>query len=588
MKLEKFKQRDPKRMGISIFTIACVLLIAGVFFYTSFASFETKQDFNIIEGTVGSNGDLYFAFYVDNEISSKMPGKGEGYVIDKEKTTCTKGASVEFNETEWSVKVINMTERNTKCTLYFESRYSESILNGTDPILEEPLIPVTIESDGTVKKADVKSAWYSYEEKNWANAIILKDESTANTYNVGDTIPEEKIESYFVWIPRYRYQLWDLGNYDSLTTIDASKVHEIPIIFGNYTTLDEREGECTTPMLSGESGNCQVGDYMTHPAFLSIPSIGFWMGKFETGYDGATSVKEAQQNVIDSSKVIIKPNTYIWTWVQSASAFYTSFGYKRELDSHMIKNTEWGAVAYLSQSKYGSATNIRLNNNSLLITGYSALNEPTCGVTGINEECNIIEAVLPGNNGEYSYRYNTSIGYLATTTGNITGIYDMAGGSHEYVLSFMKNGEGTILVGAKLPEYVTGFAGLTGNSGTVEGLDLPAGRYYDTYLYSSNVNNHTNRILGDATGEMGPFETPELSSRWMFGSWYGDRASGFSSPGAVTMARGGNLLNDYSIGTLSGIFAFGALEGAAIQDRGFRIILTPTGGSVFLYFVCFF
>ncbi len=46
MKLEKFKQKDPKRMGISIFTIACVLLIAGVFFYTSFASFETKQDFN--------------------------------------------------------------------------------------------------------------------------------------------------------------------------------------------------------------------------------------------------------------------------------------------------------------------------------------------------------------------------------------------------------------------------------------------------------------------------------------------------------------------------------------------------------------
>ena len=161
MKLERFKPRDPKKTGIIIFTVVCVLLVAGVFFYTSFASFETHDEFNIIEGTVGSNGDLYFAFYVDNEISSKMPGKGEGYVLDKEKTNCTKGASVEFNETEWSVKVLNMTERNTKCTLYFESRYSEELLNGADPILEEPLIPVIIETDGTVKKADVKSEWYS-------------------------------------------------------------------------------------------------------------------------------------------------------------------------------------------------------------------------------------------------------------------------------------------------------------------------------------------------------------------------------------------------------------------------------------------
>ena len=71
MKLKKFKQRDSKKMGIILFTVVCILLIAGVFFYTSFASFETHDEFNLIKGTVGSNKDLYFAFYVDNEISSK-------------------------------------------------------------------------------------------------------------------------------------------------------------------------------------------------------------------------------------------------------------------------------------------------------------------------------------------------------------------------------------------------------------------------------------------------------------------------------------------------------------------------------------
>ena len=82
------------------------------------------------------------------------------------------------------------------------SNYKETILNGAYPVLKEPLIAVTIEEDGTVKRADLDSKWYSYEEKVWANAVILKDESTNENYAVGATIPEDAIESYFVWIPR--------------------------------------------------------------------------------------------------------------------------------------------------------------------------------------------------------------------------------------------------------------------------------------------------------------------------------------------------------------------------------------------------
>ena len=268
MKLEKFKQKDPKKIGITIFTIVCILLIAGVFFYTSFASFETHDEFNIIEGTVGSNGDLYFAFYVDNVISKTMPQKGEGYKIDKEKTNCTKGASVEFNETEWSVKVLNMPERNTKCTLYFEKSYSETILNGADPVLKEPLIPVTIENDGTVKRADLSLEWYNYENKEWANAVILFDESTNSSYQAGDTIPESAIESYFVWIPRYRYQIFDDGNYTDLTSTENA-TQTIQIAFENKDT----------PVSNGTT----VGSWLTHPAFTAFNSNGMWVGKFETG-----------------------------------------------------------------------------------------------------------------------------------------------------------------------------------------------------------------------------------------------------------------------------------------------------------------
>ena len=146
-----------------------------------------------------------------------------------------------------------------KCSLYFTDKYIEPILNGTDPVLEDPLIQVTIEDDGTVKKADLSSEWYDYETKQWANTVILFDES--KTYASGEIISEEEIESYFVWIPKYRYQLWDLGLYDNLTEIEPSKVHEIPIIFGDYNTNNSVSRECTTPMGSGASGNCEVGDY---------------------------------------------------------------------------------------------------------------------------------------------------------------------------------------------------------------------------------------------------------------------------------------------------------------------------------------
>ena len=130
MKLEKYKQRNPKKIGIAIFTITCVLLIAFVFIYSSFASFQTNETRSFINGNVVDPGDLYFAFYVDGVISSTMPAKGEGYVLDKEKTTCTNGATVEWLDEEWAPKINNLTRTRTKCTLYFikEPTAAETIL----------------------------------------------------------------------------------------------------------------------------------------------------------------------------------------------------------------------------------------------------------------------------------------------------------------------------------------------------------------------------------------------------------------------------------------------------------------------------
>ncbi len=518
---------------------------------------------------IKTNENIELAIYLNDEKANKIPQK-EGNVFDETRSSCTNGSYIIWDYETWSPVVKKLSEYKTRCEIYFKTGYSESILNGTDPVLKEELVPVTIEEDGTVKKADIGSAWYSYEKKEWANAVILFDES--EDYLAGEIIPEEKIESYFVWIPKYRYQLWDLGSYDSLTTIDESKVHEIPLIFGDYNTSDEKESECTTPMKSGKTGNCTVGDYMTHPAFISIPSTGFWVGKFETGYNGATSKEEAEQNINDSSKIIVKPNAYSWRGIQVANAFYSSYNYQRNLDSHMMKNTEWGAVAYLQHSAYGSSTSVRLNNSSVYMTGKAANNEPTCGYTTTNEECNHY-----CNDGSCNTAYPTSM--LASTTGNISGIYDMSGGSWEYVMGVMVDENGEPMSGYN-SQLNSGFNGVlscptcddtSGISTITNGLSILNQKYHDNYNYYTKAYVYQNNLLGDATGEMGPYSNVvNITESRAIGSWYKDTSYSIIDKNPW-ITRGGSF-ND---GENAGIFAFSSLKGNTENHVSYRIVITP-------------
>ena len=421
--------------------------------------------------------------------------------------------------------------------------YSESILNGTDPVLKDNLVPIVIASDGTVSKADIKKKWYKYENKEWANAVILKDESI--TYNNGDTIPESNIESYFVWIPRYKYQIFDEGNYTGLTSIQ-NKVQTINVVF---------ENKDTTP-----SNGTTKGTWLTHPAFTSFDSNGFWIGKFETGYDGATSTSAAQVNSVDTSKIIIKPNVYSWRNITVGNMFKNSYDYNRNLDSHMMKNTEWGCVAYLQHSIYGSQASVRINSNEAFITGYASTTEPTLGYNGASIDGNRHESTSLGVDGTYTVNYLNSKSSVASTTGNKSGIYDMAGGSWEYVAG-----------------YTTGATKVGGDSGITSlypdfFTNSTYTKYWDKYTSTTNTQ-FNNRILGDATGEMGPFgneKDPDSGTRQK-SSWYGDFAN-FAFSSLPWFSRGCY----WYYGTESGAFAFGSNSGTTNTLYSFRIVLTPS------------
>ncbi|MCI8467740.1 MAG: hypothetical protein HFI08_06120, partial [Bacilli bacterium] len=317
------------------------------------------------------------------------------------------------------------------------------------------------------------------------------------------------------------------------------------------------------------------GSFLTHPAFTSFNTNGMWVGKFETGYKGSTDMNSARKNVVEPGSVQIKPNVNSWRSIQVANMFYTSYDYKRDYNSHMMKNTEWGAVSYLQHSKYGSMSSVRINNNSNFVTGYASVKEPTCGYTNTNEECNKY-----GTESSVTQPYNTSVGYLASTTGNISGVYDMSGGAWEYVMGIMLDKNGKPISGRN-SLYHSGFNGTFGcptcdsdNSGLTElitGVNFPSDtRYYDSYAYAENDETYNRRILGDATGEMGPFATVVINNKnRKIGSWYADEGW-FIYHHQSWFVRGGNMFH----GTKSGNFEFACSYGAGWSDGGFRIVLS--------------
>jgi hypothetical protein len=240
--------------------------------------------------------------------------------------------------------------------------------------------------------------------------------------------------------------------------------------------------------------------------------------------------------------------------------FKNSYDYQRNLDSHMIKNTEWGSVAYLQHSKYGSQISVRINNNSSYITGYAATVEPTLSFNGgTSIDGNRIESTSLSQDGTYTINYLNQNSVVASTTNNYTGIYDMSGGAWEYVMG-----------------YTTG-ATTVGGTSSITSLysnffsDNVYTKYWDKYTSTANTN-YNNRILGDATGEMGPFgseQDPDGTTRNK-SSWYKDYALFANSSGAWFL-HGGR----WNYGNTSGIFAFSDASGGMGVNASYRIVLAP-------------
>ena len=332
MKLEKYKQRNPKNIGIAVFTIACVLLIAFVFIYSSFASFQTNETRGFINGNVVDPGDLYFAFYVDGVISSTMPGKGEGYVLDKEKTTCTNGATVEWLDDEWAPKILNFTQTRTKCTLYF----SKYIPPATETILaqgETEELKFDNTTDNNLRYVGANPNNYvRFNNELWRIIGVMNniDDGTGNKETRIKLIRDESIGKYS----------WD--NKPNGTGSSTSKYGS-----NDWTDSTLKEVLNNGPYWNRTSGNCPSGE---NGATTSCD--------FST--NGLT--EEAKRMISDAVWNLGGSSTYNDV---TASMFYER---ERGTTVYSGRPTKWtGKIGLMYPSDYGYAT-----------SGGSTTNRETC------------------------------------------------------------------------------------------------------------------------------------------------------------------------------------------------------------------
>ena len=279
------------------------------------------------------------------------------------------------------------------------------------PVLDSNMIAVYYDEEAEVwKKADENNSsgeymWYDYCDKMWANSVTVSstNRTTYKNASPGTTIPMNDILTMQVWIPRYKYKVW---NYNSAGTA-TSEPQDIEIVFESGTA---KTGDITcTDTISGTDGakseSCKINNvectdstcnnkYYTHPAFTfgDEEIEGFWIGKFKlTGTISSITTKPnltslRNQRVGDFSTNIMKMN-------DSGNIY----GFSTSTDTHMIKNMEWAAVAYLSHSKYGTCTGgmceeVYINNSSAYYTGRSgdtaSASSTTNGTYEYNEKNN--------------------------------------------------------------------------------------------------------------------------------------------------------------------------------------------------------
>ena len=383
--------------------------------------------------------------------------------------------------------------------------------------------------------------WYNYRAET-TEKLDSKQSRWANSKSTVDG-------SYFVWIPRYEYKILS-GEHTST----AGKI-DVQFINNNITTATE-EG------------------YKVHPAFTTNLALGgwdkeisgIWVAKYEMSMEQTTDNGKSWNNIEVTSnmgnkainkivRAVSKPSQYAWNYIDISNCFSNSLNYSTlqltGSNSHLMKNSEWGAVAYLTHSKYGR------NENEIAVNNYYKDKDNQAKLTGFSTGLTNTKSV--NDKSDENNKYNGKNGMLSSTTGNIYGIYDMSGGNWEYVSGiYSMGGSGNLNSLYDNVQY------RLQENGVLNKLpdNNDSTKYVTVYPTTDKGKDDANMVLhyedwknmyGDAIYETSE-KVPGIN-----GAWNNDLAvdENYQNTYYPAFMRGGSSLDDFSDHKSStGVFAF--------------------------------
>ena len=499
-----------------------------------------------LENNVGADTSKINDILIDGAITGKITVDGKDFYVDENGNVLDYDGPEGTDTPEKSTETTIDRSNGTIDIVFLQNTSYAVSQTPNAPALDNTMVPVkyNTETKNWIVCSKDDAEWYSYEKQSsttesggtskWANVMLTDDivvEKDGTTYDasavknlltgnnlqtiVGATITTEG--SMLVWVPRYAYRI----TYKNFSGEVLGYSDSRGIVTKDGKTPSSYQTPTTSINVNGNIESTKYEYYRPHPAFetdldqggWSQRLTGIWVGKFE-----ATGT---EKEVTSKSNVSSLRNLTIGTMWQSAKDNFKA----KTTESHMMKNSEWGAVAYLTESKYGrNTTAVTRNTDSGYYTG--------------------------GASSAGAYKDNI----LQSTTGNVYGIYDTVGGTTEYVASYIANNKNS---------YGYKFASNAGTS-TSKNDKTESTKYATVYNYNStsdsNQNNYDlnlNKVFGDGTTET---STAGAGNN----SWH-SAYSGFVNTSGPFFLRGG----DY-YGSLAGSFFFGSSDGNAYSNGGFR------------------
>ena len=263
----KRKWRNYSRyVYIAVPCVLCCLLCL----YFAYSKFFVSEEQAVIRTTVGDfiYGDIVISAYIDGEYSNTIPGKDDGYIV--EKVSCDNDAIGKWNSDDWGIMVTDLSKR-TKCNVYFKKKPDSKVPEIIAQLDTSGKCP-TVNDDGSVNVTGVEAT----------NGYLCKAKDA-----YGD--------SYY-----YR------GNVTNNYVKFADKYWRIVRINGDGTVRVIYDG--TSAHANGEaSADRQIGTSAFNSSYNDNAYVGYMYGK-----TGASTYADAHANTNNST---IK--TYIDDWYKT-------------------------------------------------------------------------------------------------------------------------------------------------------------------------------------------------------------------------------------------------------------------------------